>query len=772
MTKLRYITGLILILGVLAGCSTTRRLPQGEVLYTGVKKMVFENENDSLDMPDHVVSVAKEPLSVKPNNPLYSPYVRTGIPTGLWAWNYLYTPKEKGFKYWLYKRLAKEPVLMSRVRPELRTQVSDQIWENHGYFGVKTQYELIPSKRKPEQKTKINYYARIPAPHHYDSIEYLRGEGEVGRIIDTLRHQTLIRKGAIYNLDTLVAERNRITEEFRSRGYYYFRPDYIEYEADTTQGPYKVALRMQLSENIPPAALKPYKVGKIDLSFYDPRGGTPDTVQVNGIQVDYQNPFHFKPKLLPGMIDLKPGELMTVKAQNSTQANFSRTGIFSSVSMNVPLIDSLKEDTDSLDIRLSAVFDRPFEADFEVNFVSKSNSYLGPGVTFMLRHKNLFKGGEVFTVRFNGAYEWQTGSNSQVDYSGKINSYALGVHTSLNIPGLVTPFFTKRNLKHTTKTNFNVGVDLLNRPRYFKMFTVSGSASYDFKTSAYSSHSFTPFKLAYNRLLSTSADFDQTMQDNPAIALSFQNQFIPSLSYTYTYDRTFGFKRTRRVFWQTTFTEAGNALSGAYDLFGSNQDVKTMFGSPFSQFAKATTELKLYRQVGEGGMLASRLLIGAGHAYGNSEVMPYNEQFYIGGANSIRAFTVRSLGPGSFRPSDTDNKYSYWDQTGTFKLEANVELRFKLLGDLNGAVFVDAGNIWLLKNDPNRPGGKLNGSKFFDKIALGTGVGLRYDLSFLVLRLDMGIGIHAPYDTGKKGYYNIPKFKDGMGIHLAIGYPF
>ena len=165
-------------------------------------------------------------------------------------------------------------------------------------------------------------------------------------------------------------------------------------------------------------------------------------------------------------------------------------------------------------------------------------------------------------------------------------------------------------------------------------------------------------------------------------------------------------------------------------------------------------------------------MVGAGYAYGNSKVMPYSEQFYIGGANSIRAFTVRSLGPGSYRPSE-DQVNGYWDQTGDFKLEANVEFRFKMLGNLGGAVFLDAGNIWLLKNDPQRPGGALRAKNFWNEIALGTGVGLRYDISVLVLRLDMGIGIHTPYSNpDKKGYYNIQNFKDGLGIHLAIGYPF
>lgn len=167
----------------------------------------------------------------------------------------------------------------------------------------------------------------------------------------------------------------------------------------------------------------------------------------------------------------------------------------------------------------------------------------------------------------------------------------------------------------------------------------------------------------------------------------------------------------------------------------------------------------------------SRVMVGAAHAYGNSSQVPYSEQFYCGGANSVRAFTVRSLGPGSYHtPGKSAN--DYFDQTGTFKFEANIEYRFPILGPLHGAVFMDAGNVWLLKDDPQRPGGTLKASSFLRELALGTGAGLRFDIGMLVVRADLGIGIHAPYDTGRSGYYNMTSFKNSLAFHLAIGYPF
>ena len=223
---------------------------------------------------------------------------------------------------------------------------------------------------------------------------------------------------------------------------------------------------------------------------------------------------------------------------------------------------------------------------------------------------------------------------------------------------------------------------------------------------------------------------------------------------------------------QDSVTSAGNLLSGILRAFGERQP-QTLFGNRFSQFVKEVSEVKFYHRIGRrNNWLATRLLVGAGYAYGNSEVMPYSEQFYIGGANSIRAFTIRSLGPGSYRPP-ADDRNGYLDQTGDFKLEANIEYRFGIMGRLNGAVFLDAGNIWLLKKDPKRPGAELKWKGFLNDIALGTGFGLRYDISYLVIRADLGIGLHTPYpNPDKKGYYNISSFKDGLGFHLAIGYPF
>ncbi len=774
MNRCSKYTLLIVSAVFLAACSTTRRLGEGEMLYTGVRKMQITEAVDSTGrdgaVPEDVISAVKEPLSVAPNNTLYSPWVRTPFPMGLWAYNHLYTPKEKGIKHWLYGKLAKEPVLISRVQPELRLKVVEELLGNHGYFGAATRYEAYPRKRNPKAG-RVGYWVHIPLPYHIDSISYLKVDGSAGMLIDSLKASSLIRKGMRYDLDTLVAERTRLTNILRNRGYYYFRPEYIEYQADTTQGDRQLALRMRLRPGVPPEVLNAYRVGQVTFSLRNATPGPWDTMHLRRMEVDYQKPLRIRPRVLMRAIEAEPGDLFTVEAQNKAQTNLNKLGIFRYVNLNVPSVDSLKG-ADSLNVMIDAALDKPLEAELEVDVSSKSNSFIGPGVIFSLRHNNLFRGGEVLTLKLNGNYEWQTGSRRQIDgtKSSLLNSYEFGLNMSLGLPRLA-PRFLGRRTPYSNRTTFQMGADLMNRPDFFHMVSFNVSAGYDFQTSPYSFHSLSVLKLVYNRLLHTTASFDQTMDENPAIALSFRNQFIPSASYVYTFDRSYGVRQKDRLFLQVSATSAGNLLWAAMEAFGKKGN-KYLFGNQFSQFLKGVVELKEYHRVGQFNTLASRLLVGAGWAYGNASVMPYSEQFYIGGANSIRAFTIRSLGPGSYRPPESSTN-RYLDQTGNFKLEANVEFRFRMMGRLNGAIFVDAGNIWLLENDPQRPGGVLTAKGFFNDIALGTGFGLRYDISYLVLRADLGIGIHTPYpNPDKRGYYNIPSFKDGLGFHLAIGYPF
>lgn len=245
------------------------------------------------------------------------------------------------------------------------------------------------------------------------------------------------------------------------------------------------------------------------------------------------------------------------------------------------------------------------------------------------------------------------------------------------------------------------------------------------------------------------------------------------MKFAYTYDNATDQTKRNHIWWNTTFKSAGNIVSLGYKAFGKSfNEEKQIFNNPFAQFLKFTSELRYNMKISRSASLVTRFFGGIICSYGNSDVAPYSEQFYIGGSNSLRAFTIRSIGPGKYKP-DESYTYSYMDQTGDIKLEANVEYRFKIAGSLWGALFTDVGNIWGLREDSSRPGSRINFNRLPSDLALDTGFGLRYDFSYLVLRIDAGYALHVPYDTETNGYFNMrSSFKDAVGIHFAIGYPF
>jgi outer membrane protein assembly factor BamA len=348
-------------------------------------------------------------------------------------------------------------------------------------------------------------------------------------------------------------------------------------------------------------------------------------------------------------------------------------------------------------VRFEVVYELPLDGELELNVTSKSNNQAGPGAVVSLTRRNLFKGGEVLGITLRGSYEWQTG-NRVNGASNSINSYELGLSGTLTFPRIIFPGFQHKIYDYPANTTFKLYADQLNRSRFFKLLAFGGSASYSFQPTASSKHTLVPFRLTYNLLQSTTHEFDSITAANPALYLSLKNQFIPAMSYTYTYDNAMIKEGKNQLWWESSITSAGNILSGINALAGKSfTKGKTILGNPYAQFIKLTSEIRVTHEIDRNQQLAMRLMGGFIYSYGNATISPYSEQFYIGGANSIRAFTVRSIGPGRFRPN-IDNPYSYIDQTGDVKLEANIEYRFRMIENLHGAVFLDAGNIWLLRN--------------------------------------------------------------------------
>ncbi|WP_337626027.1 BamA/TamA family outer membrane protein [Phocaeicola sp.] len=767
---------IFVLLGMLAGlssCSTTKHLPEGETLYLGLKNITIQNE-DETKAGQTALDEVMGAISIAPNNAIVTyPNVRFPVPFGLWMYN-RFERYEKGFGRWIFKHLAADPVLLSEVNPDTRAKVAGNLLRDYGFFDGHVTWKIDSTKN--ERAVKLSYDIDMGRPYRIDTLLYEGFAPRTDSLIHARSSERLVHTDDYFNVNTLNAERQRVVDLLRNHGYYYARTDFLTFLADTLMRPGYVMLKMVPAANLPKEALKTYHIGKTAVYLTGYNGEPPvDSMKLRDFTVFYAGD---KPGLrfdvLRKRFLYRKGELYSQTRQDYTQEALSRLGVFKFNEMQyLP-----RSGEDTLDVRVNAMFDLPYDSELELNVTTKSTKQTGPGAIFKLTKKNFRRMGASLNLELKGSYEWQTSSTVDGDKS-VMNSYELGAALSLDFPRIVIPWIRNRidPFRFPSETHFRIYAEQVNRARYFKMLSFGGSISYSFQKSRSMKHTVTPVHLAFNHLQRRTATFDSIALANPMLFHSLDDQFIPSISYTFTYDDSWR-QRRWRIWWENSFTSAGNITSAIYAAFGRGfkEKEKKFLGTPFAQFLKFTSEIRPLFYINEKQQLAGRLMAGVIWAYGNKTIAPYNEQFYVGGANSIRAFTVRSLGPGRFHPAD-NAAYSYVDETGDIKLEANLEYRFRLFsnmfgGNLNGAVFLDAGNVWLMRKDEARPGAEFTFKHFFDNIAVGTGVGIRYDLSFLVLRLDWGIALHVPYETGRSGYYNIPRFKDGQGLHFAIGYPF
>lgn len=784
---MKRLTTHLLVILILAACSTTKHLPEGEILYTGQKPVIIENRSGTR-VEETALEEVEVALAKAPNNSLLnSSTVRIPFPVGLWIYTG-FAKYRKGFGRWIFNRFASTPVLMSSVNPEIRRKAAGNLLRDYGYFNGTVSYRTFVDP-KDSLKAKLQYTVDMRNPYYIDTLDYRGFSARTQRIMDLARSRSLIRRGRQFNVGDLDGERNRIGTLLRNVGCYYFRPDYLTYRADTTRAPGgRVSMRMVPVPGMPAVAEKPFYVGRRSVYLLGRQGQQPnDSLDYKGLRIHY----HHKPGVRPGMlyrwvnyegyhrkrqVQDSTGisrrrafrDLYSLYRQTRVQERLANVGIFRYVEMRYTPRDTTFV-SDTLDLNIHLAPDKPYDAELDFNVKMKSNNQMGPGASFKATKNNVFGGGESWNVKVNGSYEWQTGK----DRSSLLNSYEIGVSTALSLPRVVFPRMGDREYDFPATTTFKLYASQLSRAKYYKLLAFGGNVTYEFRPHPVSKHSVTPFRLTFNVLRDPTRPFEELQKENPALYVSLRDQFIPAMEYTYTYDNASLPGKRNPVWWQATVASAGNITAALYRIFGKpfGEREKVLLGVPFAQFLKLNTELRYRYRIDRNQGIAARVAAGVVWSYGNMQAAPYTEQFYVGGANSVRAFNVRSMGPGGY-PPDAENRFSFINHVGDIRMEANVEYRFRLLGNLHGAIFLDAGNVWLLRKETARPQGEFSLENFPRQVALGTGAGLRYDLDFLVFRIDWGVALHYPYETGKKGYYNIPSFGDSMALHFAIGYPF
>jgi len=686
----------------------------------------------------------------------------------LWVY-YHYMNSNTKFGRWMMNHFSSTPKYISTVNPDLRTQIATNTLHNYGYFRGIASHTLIPNKDTLE--AKIEYYIHPNELFHLDSIEYQRFPGITDSMMTVLKRQSLLQRNDPFNVIKLDEERNRLSTLLRNNGYYFFRPEYVTFRADTIQSPQKVQMKVCASPSIPAVAQRPFYIGKTYIRLrtnHDTQ--VLDTLERGDVMMIYSKKSE-EPPLKMGAIKrylfYRKGSPYRQNIQDFIQDKISGMGVFSQVNVNYVARDTTSK-CDTLDVKIAATLDKPYDAEFEGKITSKDNDQVGPGVSFSMAKKNAFRGAETLGLKLWGSYEWQTGADLHGDRS-MMNSYEYGTSLNLSYPRFIF-FGMGRSLNRhlISSTAFRTDAKWLNRANYFNRVSLGIRADYTFQRKRNMRHEFTPFHLEYDLQLHTTERFDSIVNANQALYASMQDKFVPSIEYTFYWNSLRHAPRTLTLH----IKEAGNLTSSIYALAGQSYGTrnKELFGVSFAQYLKITARYTHLFELTPRSGIATQAFLGAIWSYGNSTTAPYNDLFSVGGANSIRAFAMRSIGPGAYHPASSS--YSYIDQMGDFKMEANVEYRFPLIASLYGALFLDAGNVWLLREDKERPQSHFDIKRFANDIALGTGAGLRYDLDFLVIRFDLGIGLHVPYETGRKGYYNLPSFGKSLGYHLAIGYPF
>jgi len=430
-----------------------------------------------------------------------------------------------------------------------------------------------------------------------------------------------------------------------------------------------------------------------------------------------------------------------------------------------------------LDANIELIPVKPVKAGLEVNFATKSNDFLGPSIKASLSHMNVFKGAEQLIFEVDGGFEWQKRSRRK-EYELGLNSYEAGTQIKLSVPRFWLPYHVKNpSERYVPSTNTSIGFRSLRRVKYYNLHLSQMKFGYSWKKTAQTEFRFDPLSMNYLRVSEKSEAFDDFLEQFPTVAKSFEEQFILGSFFQITYAPQPEWKQHHKYIYIGSIDLAGNLISTVNRLAGNGKpdpdNPFLLFNTPYSQYAKLTNDFRYYYTFTQKMQIAARFVAGIGLPYSNSSVLPYVKQYFAGGSQDLRAFYARSIGPGSYIPADSLREGALLDQSGEIKLFASAEYRFPLTYLLNGALFIDAGNVWLINKDDTRPGGQFAFNRFLNEIAVGFGAGVRFDLEYLIIRFDAAIPIRKPYKTnGEQWIFNDFSYAKDFIFSLAIGYPF
>lgn len=756
---------------LIASCNTTKLAPKGDALYTGA----------TLKVEDSLFSKKEKKRIINQTTGLTRPIPNRkflGTPFKLILYNLGGDPEKGGFIRKFFRKIGEPPVLLSSLNLDYNVEVLDSYLENVGYFHADVSGDTTVKREKGHAT-----YTLAPGPvYTIKEVIFEMDSSALGSAIDKTKPNSILHPGNPFNLEVIKGERLRIDAILKEEGYYFFSPEALILDADSAIGNHKVNMHLKVKGNTPEVAKKPYIINDVYIyPNFRLNASRSDTSHLN--QSLYEGFYiidpgkKFKPKLFPRMMRFDSGDVYNRTDHNLTLSRLINLDVFKFVKNRFELTPQINGDTGRLNTYyyLTPLPKKSIRAEISGN--TKSNNFVGTLFTLTFRNRNTFRAAEHLDIFAN--------VGSEVQYSGNqsgYNSYKLGGGIKFTIPKFVVPFF-KFNTTNAfvPKSKIELSYDLLNRRKLYTLNSFKAELGYSWKPNLIVEQEFNPISLNYVRAINITQIYLDSILKDPILKHAIDTQFVIGSNYSYAINPLVNNPAGSGFYFNGLADLSGN-VAGLLVKPDANDGKKRLIGTPFSQYVKGQLDFRYYYAFNQKARLANRIITGFGFPYGNSIQLPFIKQFFIGGNNSIRAFRSRSVGPGTYRDPNADSLTFFPDQSGDIRLELNTELRYKVTNILEGAFFVDAGNIWLYNKDTStvypRPGVQFS-KDFMKELAVGTGIGLRLDLTILLLRIDIAMPIRKPWlPDGQRWVFDQIDFgnrewrRKNLVLNLAIGYPF
>jgi outer membrane translocation and assembly module TamA len=743
----------------LFGCNPTKTLKDNELF---LKKNKIIVDNSKIDK-DELEEIIKQ----HPNKKILGVFrFHLGV------YN-LYSKKDNSK---VKENIGEPPVIFDSLQTERSVKQLGLYLNNKGYF----KNQVTAEKNIKKQKLIQTFRIESGPAYVINNIKHQVFDKEIESYILAKNQYSLIKIGNNFDIDVLDKERERINTILKDKGYFNFSNNFIKYKVDTTIGNNKVNLTIEvipLKEFVNDSTTlktqhQKYSINETTIYIGSKakieQTSTLDTIYFNNSSIIFNDKLKFKPKVLTSTLNFKPKDTYSLQEQNFTYKQLSELRLFKNISFLYEEIDSNRL---NVNIYLSPLILKSFTLE---GVGTNTGGDLGVEGNVIYQNKNIFRGAEFLTVKLKGGLEIQrvigvsTSGDNEI-LGTPFNTMEFGPEISLEIPRFLVPFNTRRISKRANpKTLIATSFNWQQRPEYSRNL-LQGSFGYAWSENQYKKHFLTPFNVSFVKLdLSDEFKASIIAENNPFLLNSYTDHFISAIQYSFIFNNQDFIHKNNYQYFRFNAETSGNLLSNYYRLTDTPKDEITnsyyFAGIRYAEYVKSDIDLRLYQRF-DAASLVERLYAGIGVPYGNLDVLPFEKSFFGGGSNGIRAWPARRLGPGSL----SDSLINTVNQIGELKIEANIEYRFDITKLFKGAFFIDAGNIWILKEDPKRPNAEINLNRFYRDLAIGGGFGLRLDFSFFIFRFDIATPFKDPSKNNPEKYQVELK---KTTLNLGIGYPF